>query len=209
MINKEKYTINYIIEPLVLQTFVRESERIRNDICPSVGKEIGNFLYFLIRLTKSKRILEIGTSIGYSTMWLAIGAKENEGHVYTIEVSKRLKTEAEYNIDSAGLKEYVSFYNGFGEEVLDTLNDNYDFIFIDSATKSYDVLYEKSLSLLRPGGLLVFEDALFACTGKRKTQRDIMSTFNEKIINDKRVINSLLNIEDGIMLCMKTCIEGD
>ena len=204
MINKEKYTENYIIEPVVLQKFIRESEGVRNDICPSVGKEIGNFLYFLICLTKSKRILEIGTSIGYSAIWLAMGAKENEGCVHTIEASKRLKTEAENNINSASLKEYVSFYEGLGEEVLDTLSGNYDFIFIDSATKSYDVLYEKSLSLLRTGGLLVFEDVLFACTGKRKAQRDVMGAFNKKIINDKRVINSLLNIEDGIMLCMKT-----
>lgn len=204
MSNKEKYTMSYIIEPLALQAFIRESEDVRNDICPSVGKEIGKLLYFLVRLTKSKKILEIGTGIGYSTMWLAIGAKENEGRVYTIEVSKRLKTEAENNIDSAKLRKYVSFYEGFGEELLDTLSGNYDFIFIDSSTKSYDILYEKSLSLLRSGGLLVFEDVLFACAGKRKVQRDTMSAFNKKISEDKRIINSLLNIEDGIMLCMKT-----
>ena len=204
MIDKDKYTEDFIKEPLILQTFIRESESVRYDICPSVGKGIGNFLYFLICLTKSKHILEIGTSIGYSTVWLALGAKENSGIVHTIEASKRLKVEAENNIHSAGLKDYVTFYEGLGEEVLSSLNGTYDFIFIDSATKSYDVLYEKSLPLLKKGGLIVFEDVLFACTGKRKAQRKVMGAFNEKVINDKRVINSLLNIEDGIMLCMKT-----
>ena len=145
MIDKEKYTENFIKEPLILQTFIRESESVRNDICPSVGKSIGNFLYFLLRPTNIKRILEIGTNIGYLTLWPALGAKENNGYVHTIEASQRLKLEAENNLNRGGLKEYVTFHEGLGEAILPTLTETYDFIFIDSATKSYDVLYEKSL----------------------------------------------------------------
>lgn len=204
MIDKERYVLSFIEEPLGIQTFLRESEAKRNDICPSVGKEIGQFLNFLVCLTKSQRIIEIGTSIGYSTLWLALGAKATGGHVHSIEASPRLFKEAKENISKSGLADYITLHEGLGETVLPTLEGSYDLIFIDGATKSYEAQYEIGLGLLKKGGLFVFEDVLFACTGKRKAQKEVMGAFNEKIKKDKRVITSMLNIGDGIMLCMKS-----
>lgn len=200
---KSEYVDKIIDEPKAVMEFIRLSEELRDDICPSVGKEIGNFLYFLAVLTKSKKILEVGTSIGYSTSWLAMAAKKNSGQLETIESAERLILEAQNNIKLMELSEYVNFHHGYGEDIIPGFIENFDFIFIDSATKSYDLLYEISLNKLRQGGLLIFEDILFSVTGKRKIQKEIMNKFNIKVKNDNRVEKTYLNIGDGLLICFK------
>lgn len=200
---KSEYIEKIIDEPKDVMRFIRESEKLRDDICPSVGKEIGSFLHFLAVFTNSRKLLEVGTSIGYSTAWLAMAAEKNNGHLETIESAERLIFEAQNNIRLMGLNNYVSFNHGYGENIIPGLVDNFDFIFIDSATKSYEELYEICLKKLRKGGLLIFEDILFSVTGKRNIQKDIMNEFNIKVKNDNRVEKSYLNIGDGLLLCFK------
>lgn len=203
--NKSKldYLDMIIDEPIDIMSFIKKSEDLRDDICPSIGKEIGSFLHFLAILTNSKKIIEVGTSIGYSTAWLALAAKKTQGHVETIEKAGRLIYEAENNIKLMNLSDYVSFYQGNGESIIPELKDDYDFIFIDGATKSYSELYEISLKKLKTGGLLIFEDILFSVTGKRTIQKEIMNEFNIKVKNDKRIEKSYLSIGDGLLLCFK------
>jgi predicted O-methyltransferase YrrM len=201
--SKSEYIDKIIDEPLEVMSFIKQSEKLRDDICPSVGKEIGSFLNLLVISTNSKKILEVGTSIGYSTAWLALAAKKTQGHVETIEKAERLITEAKNNIKLMNLSDYVSFYQGDGESIIPELKENYDFIFIDGATKSYKELYEISLKKLKSGGLLIFEDVLFSVTGKRIIQKEIMNEFNIKVKNDNRIEKSYLNIGDGLLLCFK------
>jgi caffeoyl-CoA O-methyltransferase len=200
---KSDYIDKIIDEPKAVMEFIRQSEELRDDICPSVGKEIGSFLYFLAVSTHSKKLLEVGTSIGYSTAWLAMAAEKNKGHLETIESAERLIIEAQNNIKLMDLSEHVTFYHGNGETIIPDLNDSFDFIFIDSATKSYDELYEISLKKLKTGGLLIFEDILFSVTGKRNVQKEMMNKFNNKVKNDNRIEKSYLNIGDGLLLCFK------
>lgn len=200
---KSEYLDKIIDEPKAVMKFIRQSEELRDDICPSVGKEIGSFLYFLAVFTNSKKILEVGTSIGYSTSWLAMAAKKNSGYLQTIESAERLIFEAQNNIHLMELSDQVIFHHGHGENIIPGLTDDFDFIFIDSSTKSYDLLYEISLNKLRKGGLLIFEDILFSVTGKRKIQKEIMDKFNNKVKNDNRVEKTYLNIGDGLLLCFK------
>jgi predicted O-methyltransferase YrrM len=101
------------------------------------------------------------------------------------------------------LSDYVTFHHGFGEKLIPGLDDNFDFIFIDSATKGYENLFEICLNKLRKGGLLIFEDILFSVTGKRNIQKEIMNEFNIKVKNDNRIEKSYLNIGDGLLLCFK------
>ena len=200
---KTEYIDNIIEEPKDVMKFIRQSEELRDDICPSVGKEIGNLLYVLALSTKSKRILEVGTSIGYSTSWLALAAEKTNGHVDTIEIAERLINEAKTNIKLMKLSDFVTFHHGNGEKIIDELEDNFDLIFIDGATKSYEELYEVSLKKLKTGGLLIFEDILFAVSGKRNIQKEMMNEFNIKVKNDNRVEKSYLSIGDGLLLCFK------
>lgn len=199
----QQYLDLMIEEPSDVMRFIRESENLRGDICPSVGKEIGNLLYFLTVITNSRKILEIGTSIGYSTSWLAFAARQTEGHVDTIEVSTRLIDEAIANIKLQKLYDIVSFHNDLGEKAINDFNYEFDLIFIDGSTKSYGELFDLCINKLRKGGLLVFEDILFSVSGKRNIQKDMMNKFNLKVKNDKRVQCSYLNIGDGLLLCQK------
>lgn len=201
--HKLNYIDKIIDEPLEVMGFIKQSEDIRGDICPSIGKEIGGFLHLLAISTNSKKILEVGTSIGYSTSWLALAAKKTNGHVETIEKADRLISEAKNNIKIMNLSKYVTFYHGNGESIIPDLNDDYDFIFIDGATKSYNELYEISLKKLKTGGLLIFEDILFSVSGKRNIQKEIMNEFNIKVKNDNRIEKSFLSIGDGLLLCLK------
>lgn len=200
---KQDYLNELVKEPFTLLEFLRESENVRNDICPSVGKEAGQLLYFLSKLIKSKKILEIGTSIGYSTIWLSLAAKENNGHLDTIEIAERLSKEALKNLTNLKLDSYVTFHQGLAENLIENIDKDYDLIFIDSSTKSYENLYEKALKKLKQGGLMIFEDVLFPSMDKRESQKELMYSFNRKIKNDKRITNCYLNIGDGILLCLK------
>lgn len=200
---KSDYIENIIDEPNDVLGFIRQSEVLRDDICPSVGKEIGNFLHFLAVSTKCVKLLEVGTSIGYSTAWLAMAAEKNNGHLITIEASERLIFEAKNNINLMGLSEHVTFIQGLGEKVISDLNEDFDFIFIDSSTKSYNDLYEICLKKLKTGGLMIFEDILFSVTGKRNIQKEIMNEFNIKVNNDNRIEKSFLSLGDGLLLCFK------
>lgn len=199
-----EYLSTLFQEPLAIMTFIRQSEDLRNDICPSVGIEIGSLLSFLVESYGCVNILEIGTSIGYSACWLGLGAMKTGGKVKTIEASSRLHQEAMINIKSAGLANIVSCECGLGEEILKKeKNNSYDFIFIDSSTRSYLEIYEASLPLLKKGGILVIEDILFAVNGKRVRQRELMKDFNKFILEDGRITATPLTIGDGLMLCRK------
>jgi len=200
---KTDYLNKIIVEPMDIMQFLRESEDLRDDICPSVGKEIGKLLYFLAIYSNSKKIVEVGTSIGYSTSWLGMAAKKNDGHVITIEIAERLINEAKANIKMMNLEDNVTFIHGFGENIISDLPSEIDLIFIDSATKSYERLYEVSLNKLKKGGLLIFEDILFSVSGKRNIQKEMMNDFNIKINNDNRIEKSFLGIGDGLLLCLK------
>lgn len=200
---KSDYIDKIIDEPKEVMKFIRESEELRDDICPSVGKEIGSFLYFLAVSTNSRKIMEVGTSIGYSTAWLAMAAETNKGHLETIESAERLILEAQNNIKLMNLSEYVIFHHSYGEDIIPILDEDFDFIFIDSATKGYENLFEICLKKLKTGGLLIFEDILFSVTGKRNVQKEMMNEFNIKVKNDKRIEKTYLNIGDGLLLCFK------
>lgn len=197
------YLATLMSEPFALQGFLRESERVRTDICPSVGMEIGGFLRFLIELTNSRSILEVGTSIGYSTTWLALGAKNTGGHVDTIEMSERLHVEAKRNLEAMALASWTTCHLGRGQEVIPKLGKTFDLIFVDGATADYPELFAASIKTLKTGGILVFEDILFAVSGKRVAQRRAMEEFNRQLISDPRIKTTPISIEDGLMLCRK------
>lgn len=201
--DKEGYLQDLLGEPSCYLGFMRESEEVRNDISPSVGLEIGHFLRFLVISSRARRILEVGTSIGYSTAWLAMGASVTDGLVDTVEMQERLLMEAVENLSALGLSDRVRSHLGKGEDILPSLQPGYDLIFLDGATQSLMTLYEKSIPLLSRGGLLVIEDVLFAVTGKRKIQREAMGDLNAYVLQDQRFITTMLHIGDGLLLCCR------
>ena len=91
------------------------------DIRPSVGLEAGRLLNLLVHLTQAQRVLELGTSMGYSAIWLASALKETGGRLVTVEYRQDLYDLAQKNLREAGLAEWVEVIHGDAEQVIQTL----------------------------------------------------------------------------------------
>ncbi len=138
------------------QNDARETERDRRLL--NITPETGQFLAILLRAVCAQRILEIGTSNAYSTIWLAWAATETGGHVTTIERAADKVAMARTNLQRAGLTERVTVVHGPALDVLADLPGPFDLIFLDADRPSYDSYLDLLLPRLRRGGLLVTDN---------------------------------------------------
>ena len=124
----------------------------------NITRDTGEFLSVLVKATGARKILEIGTSNGYSTIWLASALSES-GMVYTIESNPQKVAEATANFDKANVSSNITQLVGDVSEVLVEVTENVDFIFLDADRKTYVALGEQLFKLLKNGGLLVCDNA--------------------------------------------------
>lgn len=137
-----------------------EDQALKETI-PVVTPMVGNFLNLLVHTCKAQSILEIGTAIGYSTIWLARAAKETGGYVTTIDMNKDRLARAREYIERAGLGDHVTGLEGDARKILKTLDSTFDFVFIDAAKGEYLEYLSLIYPLIAPGGLLVVDNVLF------------------------------------------------
>ena len=144
-------------EPLLQEM----EEQALKEMIPVVTPTVGNYLNLLIHMSKAQSILEIGTAIGYSTIWLARAAEETGGRVTTIDLNKdRLKRSQEY-FERAGLGNRITAIAGDARKILPTLDSTFDFVFIDAAKGEYLEYLSHIYPLIAPEGLLVVDNVLF------------------------------------------------
>lgn len=136
----------------------REPEHARRML--NITPDTGAFLAILIQATGARRILEVGTSNAYSTIWLAWAAGRTDGHVTTIERSAEKAAMARANLARAGLLDRVTLCEGPALDVLPGLSGPFDFIFLDADRPNYLAYLDLLLPRLRPGGLLVTDNAV-------------------------------------------------
>ncbi|KGK91510.1 methyltransferase [Desulfosporosinus sp. HMP52] len=136
-------------------------EQALKETIPVVTPTVGNFLNLLVHMSKSQAVLEVGTAIGYSTIWLARAVKETGGHVTTIDMNKDRLFRAQEYIKRAELSDHVTALEGDARKVLKTLDSMYDFVFIDAAKGEYLEYLNLIYPLISPGGLLVVDNVLF------------------------------------------------
>ncbi|AFQ46061.1 O-methyltransferase [Desulfosporosinus meridiei] len=137
-----------------------EEQALRETI-PVVTPMVGNFLNLLVHMSKAQAVLEVGTAIGYSTIWLARAAKETGGHVTTIDMNKDRLFRAQEYIKRAELTNHVTALEGDARKILKTLDSMFDFVFIDAAKGEYLEYLNLIYPLISPGGLLVVDNVLF------------------------------------------------
>lgn len=126
----------------------------------NITRDTGEFLSVLVRATAAKRVLEIGTSNGYSTLWLAEAAKDIGGAVTTLEASDFKIAMAAENFRRSGLTPYIRLVAGdAGEFLRDVSPESFDLIFLDSERTEYAGWWPYLRDALRPGGLLVVDNA--------------------------------------------------
>ncbi|MBI2306499.1 MAG: O-methyltransferase [Rhodocyclales bacterium] len=127
----------------------------------NITSDTGELLAVLVRATGARRILEIGTSNGYSTLWLAEAARAVGGQVSTVELSESKLALAAQNFARSGLADAITQIAGEAGHWLDSLGAaSVDLLFLDSERAEYPGWWPKLRRVLRPGGLLVVDNAL-------------------------------------------------
>ncbi|MBO7430820.1 MAG: class I SAM-dependent methyltransferase [Spirochaetia bacterium] len=179
----------------------------RDDIQAPVEPEIGRFLAFLVKMTGAKRVLELGTGVGNSAIWLAEALKEQDGMLYTVDNHPRTWTEACENIEKSGLKDTITMIHSDADEAVRMLREQnleFDIVFQDCAKYIYTVIYEDVAALVRKGGIIVADDTMFpVCQNIRENLGRHMDRYNRQIFADKRFFSTMLPIGHGMTLSWK------
>jgi caffeoyl-CoA O-methyltransferase len=167
----------------------------------------GRLLAMLSRLAKPRRILEIGTFTGYSALCLCEGLAA-DGLLYTIDVNEELESLTRSFFERSAFNSQIDYRIGKALEVIPTIDDVFDFVFIDADKSNYSAYFDLVIDRVSSGGLIIADNVLW--DGKvtdpvKPNDKDTRAllTFNEKVHNDNRVRNVLLPVRDGLMLLEK------
>ena len=131
-----------------------------DDLLLWVGPDTGRLLNTLIKGARSKRLLELGTSYGYSTVWLAEAARATGGRVVSCDVSATKQAYARERLDRAGLGDVVELRTGNALETIPTLEDGIDFVLVDLWKDLYVPCLERFLPKLAPGAIVAADNML-------------------------------------------------
>lgn len=197
-------------EPDVLRR-LRDETHAMPEHNMQIAPEQGAFMSLLVELTGARRCLEVGTFTGYSALAVAL-ALPPDGHLLCCDVSENWTAVARRYWAEAGVADRVELRLGPALETLDALlaagyESSYDFAFVDADKTGYAAYYERLLNLLRPGGLMLFDNMLqdgrvidpAADDDSTRAIREL----NDQLVHDDRVSISLLPIADGLTLARK------
>jgi predicted O-methyltransferase YrrM len=167
-------------------------QRYRN-----VEPETAELLGVLVRAMQATRVLEIGTSNGYSTIWLADAAEAVGGRVLSYEVEPRRTALAQDNLREAGVEGFVDLETVDAAQALPALGDgSFDLIFLDAERPAYVGYWPDLVRLLRANGLLVVDNTL--------SHANQLVEFSELVYGDARMTSTLVTVGAGVLLIVKS-----
>ena len=202
----EEYAAEHTTE--LLDLFERLAEETREKTTAPqmmVGRIEGGFLAALVGLTGAKRILELGTFTGYSSISMAT-ALPDDGRIITCDVDPDATSIARRYMDESGHGDKIEIRLGPALETIESLDGPFDLVFIDADKPNYQNYYEAVLPKVADDGLLIADNVLWSgrvveADGDESTQA--IKSFNEHVKNDDRVVSVMLTVRDGMTLVRK------
>jgi len=194
-------------ESLILKKLYRETNL--KTMAPRMlsGHLQGKFLEMISCMISPKQVLEIGTFTGYSAICMAKGIHDN-GKIHTIDINPEYESMARKYFAEAGLTEKINLYIGDALEIIPTINEVFDLVFIDADKEYYLDYYNILIDKVRKGGFIIADNVLWSGKVLNQPQPNDKDTiaiqhFNEFILHDTRVENVLLPLRDGLMIMRK------
>lgn len=192
----------------LLNKIEKEAKR---DFVPIIRREMQSFLKVLLSLKEPKRILEVGTAVGFSTLLFCEYGPEGV-HVDTIEKYEKRIPIAKENFRRAGREADITLYEGDAAEILKELSGPYDFIFMDAAKGQYIHFLPQVQRLLAPGGVLVSDNVLqdgdlieshYAVERRNRTIHKRMREYLYELKHSNAFLTSILPLGDGVTVSVR------
>lgn len=192
----------------VITSIRREAEENK---VPIIRREAGEFIKLLLLMNRPQNILEIGSAIGFSAIFMSRFAGE-DAHITTIENYPPRIEEAKKNIERAGALEKITLLEGDALDILPELESGYDFVFMDAAKGQYAGFCTEAIRLLKPGGVLLCDNVLqdgdvlesrYAVTRRNRTIHKRMREYLHMLTHSDELETAILNIGDGMSLSIK------
>jgi caffeoyl-CoA O-methyltransferase len=171
------------------------------------GHYQGRILSLISKIISPKKILEIGTYTGYSAICLCEGM-DKDGILHTIDNNKELVKIQNKYFKKANLTNKIVQHSGDAKNIIPTIEEEFDIVFIDADKESYPEYYDLIIKKVRSGGIIIADNILWSGKILEKVEKDDQATksiieFNNKIIEDDRVKNIILPIRDGLNIIRK------
>lgn len=178
---------------------------------PIIRRSTAQFLKFLMTSARPRKILEVGTAVGFSALLMSEYAPA-DCHITTIEKYEKRIPVAKENFRKAGREDQITLLEGDAADLLKTLTDSYDLIFMDAAKGQYIHFMPEVMRLLAPGGLLVSDNVLqdgdviesrFAVTRRNRTIHSRMRDYLYELTHHPELQTVILPVGDGVTLSVK------
>ena len=160
----------------------------------------------ILKEIKPQKILEIGTAVGYSAICFSEYLQEN-GTIDTIERDSQRVEEAKINIEKVGVSSKINIYEGDAVEILPTLNEKYDAIFIDAAKGKYPFFLKEALRMLKPNGVILADNILYKGyvmsdynKHKQRTAVRNLREYIKEVTEDPNLETEILEVGDGLAI---------
>jgi predicted O-methyltransferase YrrM len=205
-----QYLLDHSLREHPEQTALREATRNHPRGGMQISPEQGQLMSLLVKLIGARRCIEVGTFTGYSALTVAL-ALPPDGKVLACDISDEYTSVGKPFWQRAGVADRIDLVIAPALETLDARitageTGHYDFAFIDADKQRYDGYCERCLQLVRPGGLIAFDNTLWGGDVARPAEDDdtrALQALNDKLHSDERIDIAMLPIGDGLTLARK------
>jgi len=195
------------LDKLAQQEKLEDYEINRDEKMFAITKETGEFFNILLRGMKAKRILEVGMSVGFSTLWFADAILENQGKIVTIEKDPSKISRARANFEEAGITDQIQILQGEALQILKNISGSnkseqlelFDFAFLDADKELSIEYFDLILPIIKVGGIIATDNMLYP-----EKFRPLMKKFVEHIKTKPNVQTITLDLGNGEQITIKT-----